>query len=208
MTLYDIVWHSVTNDAFCDNYQCDGSLWQIHTISFCGAIIDCAGDGGTGLQNIMSAALRSSTRYCPGLAPCSHWCVLNWIGCMLHRQRVGPIVTAEVFLAYNFPFKTASSSLHAGIDLSAAAGSWPRVCPRLLVSHSESSNFNLKVYQSDGRFYSPVTFCSFCQSWQSQSAGCRGWTRTPDTWTQHYTFTITGDALKWKAKVSPKKYDL
>ena len=100
MTLYDIVRHSVTNDAFCDNYQCDGSLWQIHTISFCGAIIDCsAGDGGTGLQNIMSAVLRSSTRYCPCLASCLHWCLLNWIGCMLHRQRVGPIVTAEVFLA-------------------------------------------------------------------------------------------------------------
>ena len=104
---YDIVWHSVTNDAFCDNYQCDGSLWQIHTISFCGAIIDCAGWDRSPESNVSSAPIINSL-----LASCFHWCVLNWIGCMLHRQRVGPIVTAEVFLAYNFPFKTASSSLH------------------------------------------------------------------------------------------------
>ena len=94
MTLYDIVRHSVTNDAFCDNYQCDGSLWQIHTISFCGAIIDCAGWDRSPEYNVSTAPIINSL-----LASCFHWCLLNWIGCMLHRQRVGPIVTAEVFLA-------------------------------------------------------------------------------------------------------------
>ena len=60
MTLYDIVRHSVTNDAFCDNYQCDGSLWQIHTISFCGAIIDCAGWDRSPEYNVSGAPIINS----------------------------------------------------------------------------------------------------------------------------------------------------
>ena len=79
MTLYDIVRHSVTNDAFCDNYQCDGSLWQIHTISFCGAIIDCAGWDRSPEYNVSTAPIINSLLPRPGLLFSLMPSELNWM---------------------------------------------------------------------------------------------------------------------------------